>query len=198
MPASSSERVLVLLHGRWYKPDSMQELADRLELPGVRCIAPAAPERTWYPKRFFDPREVNEPQLSQALATVHETLDRLAAEGVDPERIVVGGFSQGGCVTCDALARRPRRVGALAALCGGLIGPDDELARPDPGSLEGLPVLLTAIEEDEWVPVERIQRTADVFSAAGARVELCVYPPGEHEVHDEEVAAFRRLLLELS
>jgi phospholipase/carboxylesterase len=198
MSASGPEQVLVLLHGRWYRPDSMQELTDRLDLPGVRCVAPAAPERTWYPKRFFDPREANEPQLSQAIETVHQTLDQLAAEGVDAERVVVGGFSQGGCVTCDALARRPRRVRALVALCGGLIGPDDAIAQPDPGSLEGLPVLLTAIEEDEWVPVERIQRTADVLFAAGAQVDLCVFPPGDHEVHDEEVDAFRRLLLDLS
>jgi phospholipase/carboxylesterase len=197
MASSASEQVLVLLHGRWYKPDSMRELAERLDLPGIRCVAPAAPERTWYPKRFFDPREVNEPQLSASIDEVHRTVDRLADEGVDPGQIVVGGFSQGGCVTCDALARRPRRVGALVALCGGLIGPDDDLAQPAAGSLDGLPVLLTAIEEDDWVPVERIERTASVLSGAGAEVELCVYPPGKHEVHDEEVAALRGFLLEL-
>jgi phospholipase/carboxylesterase len=194
---AAPEHVLVLLHGRWYKPDSMRELADRLELPGIRCVAPAAPERTWYPKRFFDPREANEPQLSASIDEVHHTVDRLVGEGVDPERIVVGGFSQGGCVTCDALARRPRPLGALVALCGGLIGPEDDLAQPDEGSLAGLPVLLTAIEDDEWVPVERIERTAEVLSGAGAEVELCLYPPGEHEVHDEEVVALRDFLLAL-
>jgi phospholipase/carboxylesterase len=195
--ASSAEQVLVLLHGRWYDPSSMHELAERLEIPGIRCVAPAAPERTWYPKRFFDPREVNEPELSRAIDEVHQTLDRLAEEGVDPGRTVVGGFSQGGCVTCQALARRPRRVGALVALCGGLIGPDDNLAQPGAGTLDGVPVLLTAIEEDDWVPVERIQRTADVLSAAGAKVDLRTYPPGKHEVHDQEVAALRSFLLEL-
>jgi phospholipase/carboxylesterase len=189
--------VLVLLHGRWYRPSSMEELAQRLDLPDTRCVAPAAPERSWYPERFFDPREVNEPRLSEALDTVHRTVDGLIEDGVEPERIVVGGFSQGGCVVCEAFAQRPRRVGALVALCGGLIGPDDDLARPGPGSLDALPVLLTAVEEDEWVPVERIQRTADVLSAAGAGVDLRTFPPGEHEVHDAEVDALREFLLAL-
>lgn len=197
MPPSSPAQVLVLLHGRGYEPDSMRELAERLDLPGIRCVTPAAPDRSWYPKRFFDPRAANEPQLSRAIEHVHETLDGLAAEGVEPGRIVLGGFSQGGCVTCEALAQRPRPVGALVALCGGLIGPDDDLVQPPAGALDGLPVLLTAIEEDEWVPVERILRTADVLSAAGASVDLCLYPPGKHEVHGEEVAALRSLLLDL-
>jgi phospholipase/carboxylesterase len=175
----------------------MHELTRRLGLPGVECIAPAAPERTWYPKRYFDPRGVNEPQLSEAVATVHGALDRVMAEGVDPSEVVVGGFSQGGCVVCQALAERPRPVGALVSFCGGLIGPDDDLVEPPPGALAGLKVLLTATEDDEWVPVERIERTAGVLRAAGADVDMPVHPPAGHEVHDAEVDAFRDLLVEL-
>ena len=193
-----AEKVLLLLHGRWYEPGSMQELTQRLEVPGVACLSPAAPDRTWYPNRFMDPREVNEPALSESIARVHDMLDALAAEGVEPERTVVGGFSQGGCVACQALAERPRPVGALVALCAGLIGEDeDEIVHPPAGSLEGLPVLLTGTEEDDWVPVERVQRTAEILAAAGARVDLRTYPPGEHGLHDDEVAALRQLVLEL-
>jgi phospholipase/carboxylesterase len=187
--------VLVLLHGRGHEPASMHELAGRLGLPDVGCVAPAAPGNSWYPERFIQPRSANEPALSRALNVVASTLDRLLAAGVDPGRIVVGGFSQGACVACDALARRPRRVGALAVLCGGLIGASgDELASPPAGTLDGLSVLLTATEQDDWVPVERVQRTAELLSAGGASVDLRVHPPAEHRVHDDEVDALRALV----
>jgi phospholipase/carboxylesterase len=190
--------VLVLLHGRWYKPASMLELAEQLKLPGIDCLAPAAPDRSWYPQRFMDPRAANEPVLSQAIDRLHETLDELADSGAEPERIVLGGFSQGGCLACEALAQRPRPLGALVVLCGGLMGKDDdELVEPPPGSLEGLPVLLTGTEQDDWIPVERVRRTADVLAAAGARVDLKIHPPANHEVHHDEVLALRRLLREL-
>jgi predicted esterase len=176
----------------------MEELAEQLDLPGVACITPAARNGSWYPERFMDPRAANEPGLSRAIAQVHETLDRLAADGVAPERTILGGFSQGACLACEALAQRPRSLAALVVLCGGLMGAnEDELAKPSAAALEGLPVLLTATERDTWIPVERVERTATILTAAGARVDLRIYPPGDHAVHQEEVVAMRSLLLAL-
>lgn len=193
-----AEQVLVLLHGRWYRPGSMRELAERIDLPSVACVTPAAPNRSWYPERFMDPRAANEPDLSRAIGQVHETLDRLAADGVEPERTIFGGFSQGACVACEAVAQRPRPLAALVVLCGGLMGAnDDELVRPPAGALGGLPVLLTGAEQDDWIPVERVERTASILSAAGARVDMRIHPPGAHEVRNEEVVALHRLLLQL-
>jgi phospholipase/carboxylesterase len=186
---------LVLLHGRGHDPSSMQALAARVGGPDVALVAPAAPGNSWYPRRFLEPRAANEPHLSQALARVHGVLDDLERAGVAPERIVLGGFSQGACLACDALATRPRRVGALAVLCGGLVGAgDDELARPAPTALDGLRVLLTGTEDDAWVPVERVRRTAQVLTDAGAAVDLRISPPAPHEVHPEEVDALRDLV----
>ena len=146
----------------------------------------------------MDPREANEPELSRAIAHLHETLDRLDAQGVEPGRIVFGGFSQGGCLACEALAQRPRPLAALVVLCGGLMGAnEDELMQPAAGALDGLPVLLTGTEQDDWIPVPRVERTAAVLRAAGARVDLLIHPPAAHEVHDTEVVALRRLMLEL-
>jgi predicted esterase len=173
----------------------MVELVERLELPGVACVAPAAPDGSWYPQRFFEPREVNEPELSSTLDMIDALLDDLAARGVPPERTLLGGFSQGACLAAEAVARRPRPLGALAVICGGLFGIDgDELMRPAPGSLEGLPVLLTGAEDDEWVPLVRVWLSADVFGAAGADVDLVVSGPGEHGIRDAEVEALRGLV----
>jgi predicted esterase len=186
---------LVLLHGRGHTPASMYELAERLELTDVACVAPAAPGRSWYPERFGAPRARNEPHLSAALATAHRALDDLEARGVPPARTVLGGFSQGACVACDAIAGRPRPLGALAALCGGLIGAGPgELPRPAPGALAALPVLLTATERDAWVPVDRVRATAEILRQADAEVDLRISAPAPHEIHPDEVDALRELV----
>jgi predicted esterase len=187
---------LVLLHGRGHGPESMHALAERLDLADVACVAPAAPGGSWYPERFVAPRAVNQPHLRAALAGAHRTLDELQARGVPAARVVLGGFSQGACLACDALASRPRPLGGLAALCGGLIGAGaGELPRPAPGSLAGLPVLLTGTEQDEWVPVDRVRATAEILREAGAAVNLRISAPAPHEVHPEEVDALRRFIL---
>ena len=177
----------------------MQDLAARLGVPAAACVTPAAPDRSWYPHRFMDPRSANEPELSGAIENLHQLLDAVAADGVRPERIVLGGFSQGACLACEALAQRPRPLAALVLLNGGLMGADEgEITHPPAGALGGLPVLLTGAEHDDWIPVERVRRTAEVLSAAGAEVELSIYPPGAHEVRHEEVVALRRLLRRLT
>ena len=176
----------------------MRVLAQRLGHDAARVVTPAAPGASWYPERFRQPRRANEPHLSAAVAAVHAALDDLEADGVAPERIVLGGFSQGACLAVEALAQRPRPLGALAVLCGGLIGADEELTIPPDGSLERLPVLLTGVEEDAWVPVARVRRTREVLARAGARVDLLVLGPAAHEIHAEEVVAMRRLVDEVA
>ena len=198
--APSGRATLVLLHGRAHHPESMHELVRRAGLSGeVDVVAPAAPGGSWYPDRFFAVRSANEPQLGEALDRIDAILDELAARGVPPERTLLGGFSQGACLACDAAARRPRPLGALAVLCGGLIGrAPEELAQPPAGALGGLPVLITATEADEWVPVERVRDSADRLAHAGARVDLQVYGPAPHGVRDDEVTRLRALALSLT
>jgi predicted esterase len=173
----------------------MHELAARLDLADVACVAPAAPGGSWYPERFVARRALNEPHLGAALATAHRALDELETRGVPPARIMLGGFSQGACVACDALASRPRPLGGLAVLCGGLIGAGaGEWPHPVLGSLAGLPVLLTGTEQDEWVPADRVRATAEILREAGAAVDLRIAAPARHEVHPEEVDALRTLV----
>lgn len=191
---AQARATLVLLHGRAHEAATMHDLADRLGFDDVACVAPAAPDDVWYPGRFFDPRAGNEPELGAATARVHGILDELVTGGVPPERIVLGGFSQGACLAADLLTRRPRRIGALAVLCGGMIGTESELAAPAPGSLDGLPVLITATEDDDWVPVARVRDTAARLRAAGAAVDLRVYDPAPHGLRDDEVDALRALV----
>lgn len=188
---------VVLVHGRNRTPGEMAGLARRLELPEVRFVFPEASGGSWYPKSFLSPLDENEPALGAALRAYASVVDGLLAEGLAPDRIVIGGFSQGACLTAEFLVRQPRRYGGAIIWTGGLIGPAGT-AWPSPPALRDVPVLLTGSLVDEWVPAERVRATEAVLRAAGADLEVEVFPDRPHEVGEPELVAARRLLAGLA
>ena len=187
---AGADIVAVMMHGRGGSPEDMRNLAAALDCPFVRFIFPRAPEHSWYPKSFLSKLTDNEPKLSASLAACGAIIDELERDGVAPGQIVLGGFSQGACMTAELLLRRPRRYGAAVILTGGMIGPPD-LARTPPPELAGLPVYLSGSKVDEWIPVQRTHATADILRAAGADVTLRVFDNRPHMVTDEEIRSVR-------
>ena len=151
----------ILIHGRGASAGSILTLAPRLERPGLSFLAPQAAGGTWYPRRFLDPVESNEPWLSSALGTVGKVVGMVEEAGVLAESILLLGFSQGACLTLEFVARNPRRYGGVAGLSGGLIGPDG-LARPTNGSLDGTPVFLGCADPDPHIPFPRVTETEEI------------------------------------
>lgn len=184
---------VILMHGRGRSPADMHLLAVRLGIPNVRFLFPEAEGHTWYPKLFQDPIADNEPSLSAALNHYDGIVETVLAAGTPLERIVVGGFSQGACLTAEFLARSPRRYGGVVLWTGGLIGPDGT-DWPVRRVLAGVPVYLTTSEIDPWVPPQRVRETARWLRACGAAVELKIFDDRPHSVDDVEIDTARVLL----
>jgi predicted esterase len=189
-PGATSLTV-VLVHGRTLTPDYMRALAERIDLPNVRYVMPAADGNTWYPKSFLAPFSENEPSLSAAIARYEAIVTQLLAEGVAPGRLLVGGFSQGACLSAEYLYRHPRRLGGALLWTGGLIGEDtDWQPRRE---LNGMPVYITTSQVDPFVPAARVMKTVEWLAASGASTTVRVFPERAHEVSDEEIAGARTL-----
>jgi predicted esterase len=193
---SEAAAVAILVHGRGRSPGEMRDLALALAVPAVRFILPAAPGGTWYPESFLAPIGRNEPALTRSLEVYALAIDELIDLGVPPENIVLGGFSQGACLTAEAVIRHPRPYGGVAILTGGLIGPPGT-AWPVQPALAGVPVYLTGSRIDEWVPVSRVEETATVFRRSGAVVTSQIFDARTHVVSEEEIAALRQMLQRL-
>ena len=188
-----ARRVAVLVHGRAQDPTYMLEhLVLPIDDPEVAFVLPAASGGSWYPGRYMEPRIVNEPALGHALEAAEAAIGAVLDAGVPPQRIVVAGFSQGGCLVADAIARNPRPYAGVALLTGALIGAEDDVTKPGP--LDGLPVFMETSRHDEWVALEHVEATARALEAAGARVELQVSDDREHRIRDAAVAGVRALL----
>jgi phospholipase/carboxylesterase len=181
----------VLLHGRGKTPEEKIDLAARFgNIEGFRWVVPEAETPgSWYPGRFWDPRETNEPHLSEAVERCHEAVLEAGEENrLGSERLVIVGFSQGACLALEYALRYPGRVGSVISFTGALMGfPGSDWKANAPRSLAGLRVLLTGSDVDDWVPETNSHEAARLFRDLGADVQLRIYPGRPHIVSDEEI-----------
>jgi phospholipase/carboxylesterase len=183
----------VMIHGRGRSPEEMAGLGEALKLTRIRYYCPEADGHSWYPGRFLEPIENNQPALDAALLTIASLIEDLNDEGFADERILLCGFSQGACLVAETLMRRPAAYAAALVFTGGLIGPPGTAWRPA-SPIPQVPVLLTGGELDEWVPSWRTRETAEALAGAGALVETIIYPTRPHEVSQEEILRARALV----
>jgi phospholipase/carboxylesterase len=183
----------VMIHGRGRTPQEMAALGATLAVDGVCYCSPEAPGGSWYPGRFMEPLEANQPALGAALAGLESLIERLVLDGFSDDRVVLCGFSQGACLAADLLLRRPANYAAALLFTGGLIGPPGTIWRAR-ARLPGVPVLLTGGDLDEWVPSARVRETAEVLAGLGAAVETVIYADRPHLVCEDEILRARALL----
>ena len=146
----------------------------------------------------MEPVANNEPHLSRALERVDGLVRQVAAAGFGRSRVVLAGFSQGACLAAEYLYRNgAAQVGSAMVLTGGVIGPDGT-AWPVRPKLDGLRLLLTSSETDEWIPPHRARQTAHLFRARGAQVMLRIYPGRAHEIGGDEIELARTFLSDSS
>jgi len=192
-PLEGARAAMVMLHGRGASAQDILGLADVIGASDVAYLAPDAAGNTWYPYSFLTPIAQNEPWLSSALAFVAQVHEHVRSAGIPPERTLLLGFSQGACLTLEFCARNARRYGGVAALTGGLIGPEGT-PRDYAGSLDGTPVFIGSSDPDPHIPVSRVHESAQVLTRMGARVETRIYPGMGHTVNDDEIRHVRALV----
>lgn len=195
-PLSRAKGAMIMLHGRGAGAENILSLAEVFAQPDFAYFAPQAAGRTWYPQSFLAPLEQNEPHLSSALAAIGDLFDMLAAENFPPSRVALLGFSQGACLSLEYAARFAQRYGAVMALTGGLIGPE-ETPRDYKGSLEGTPIFIGCSDVDFHVPLARVKESTKILTGMGADVTERIYPGMGHTINDDEIANVRRLMVRM-
>ena len=179
---------IIATHGRGATARSIVGLGQQAsgDAADVAILAPQAHRNTWYPNSFLAPTDQNQPHMASAMRTVRRTVDHAEDAGIDRESIVLVGFSQGACLATEFLARTEGPWGGLAALSGGLIGPDDT-PREYETVLSGTPVFFGCSDRDPHIPAERVRESATVLSELGASVTTELYEGMGHTVIPDEI-----------
>jgi phospholipase/carboxylesterase len=192
-PLDQARAAMIMVHGRGATAESILSLAPELERPDFAFLAPQASGNTWYPNSFLAPIPSNEPGISSGMAVLGELLDRVQTAGIPLERAMLLGFSQGACLASEFVARHARRYGGLAALSGGLIGPD-HTPRDYPGSLDGTRAFFGCSDVDFHIPKERVMQSAEVLQGLGAEVTVRLYAGMGHTVNRDEIVHVQAIM----
>jgi len=192
-PLTNARAAVILVHGRGGSAWDMLGLATQLTAPDTSFVAPQAEGNTWYPLRFLAPLAHNEPWLSSGIDVVQATVETLERAGITRDRIVLLGFSQGGCLAVHFGAAHATRWAGLVGLSAGLIGPPGEPWQFD-GTLDGTPVFLGCSDGDPHIPETRLTESATALRALGGDVALKIYAGLGHTVNADELVHVRQIL----
>jgi predicted esterase len=191
-----AQAAMLMVHGRGASAQDILSLSTELDMPGFAYLAPQAAAGTWYPYRFLEPVEVNEPWLSSALSQLEKVTDTIRQAGIPPEQTIFLGFSQGACLAAEFVARTAQRYGGLIALSGGLIGAQVDPGQY-PGNLAGTPVFLGCSDIDPHIPQQRVKETALALQALGGDVTVKFYKNMGHTVNQDELDHVRGMMTPL-
>jgi predicted esterase len=191
-PLERARAAVILVHGRGASAADIMTIAAEVMFPGVAYLAPQAAGSAWYPNPFTAPLEANEPYLSSALEVLSSLVVKVETT-VPAGRLVLLGFSQGGCLTLEFAVRHARRYGGVVGLSAGLIGPDGT-PRDYPGDFQKTPVFLGCSDVDPYIRKERVIEAEQVFERLGADVTVRLYPGMAHTVSPDEIDAVRAIV----
>jgi|SRR5579884_745782 len=181
---------IILLHGIGATETDLHMLAQGLH-PRVFAISVRAPQPyAWGGYQWYDLEEG--PGLGGAsIEASLNILSRFIAEvletyPIDPNRLYVGGFSQGAAMSGALALLEPERV-AGAVMISGYLPPPTEARAYAEGSGGGRPFFQSHGTNDTVVPLIYAQQTRDFLIGIGVDLTYHDYPIG-HEVSAEELA----------
>lgn len=192
-PLEEAAGAMILIHGRGTSAHDILTLAGEFGRDDFAYLAPQAAGYTWYPQSFLAPIEANEPGISSGIEVIVGIIRHIEAAGIAADKIFIGGFSQGACLTLETVARHARRYGGVFAFSGGLIGPEGT-PRDYAGTLEGTPVFLGCSDSDPHIPQARVEHSGDVMEQLGGAVTTRIYPQMGHTVNQDEIAFVQGLI----
>lgn len=167
--------LIVLLHGWGADGNDLADLAYpfSLRFPGAAFFVPHAPEpcsmnpmgRQWFDieDRVTGP-VIAAPVINKAIAEAAKELN------LNNNAIALTGFSQGGMMSLHCGLRMPETLAAIVSFSGALLVYDDLQATHDNNSLSSPPVQLVHGTEDQVVPFEMMDVSADILEGLGVAV----------------------------
>lgn len=201
------DAAIIWLHGLGADGHDFASVVEELRLPGVRFILPHAPQRpvtinggymmrAWYDLLGL---EINSPQDEVGIRASQALIEALIAaeqqRGIQPQRIVLAGFSQGGAIALHTGLRHPQRLAGILALST-YIPLKPALAGEIHPANRDLPIFMAHGSFDNVISLPISQVSASLLTQHGYKLDWHEYPMA-HSVCLEEITDIRKFLCKI-
>lgn len=173
-------------------------------MPALRFVFPHAPVRpvtinngyqmrAWYDIIGIDRRSAEDFKgIGESAEAIGALIHREHARGINSERILVAGFSQGGAMALHLATRHPDRfAGVIALSC--YLPLSREFAGQRPSANLRTPIFMAHGSQDPVVPYTLGDESRQLLAGAGYNVEWHSYAM-PHSLCEQEVADLRAWL----
>ena len=204
-PEAEARSTVIWLHGLGADGHDFEPIVPELHLPadaGVRFIFPHAPMREitinngatmrgWYD---FTPHSENSgtEDIIESSAEIVKFIERELGRGIESQRIMLAGFSQGGVIALHTGTRYGKRLAGIMALSTYLHDASSTETERHDANL-AIPILMAHGTHDPMIPVVRAATSRENLIRLGYDVRWHDYPMG-HQVCLEEVEEIARFL----
>lgn len=122
---------------------------------------------SWFDLRSLSPQDPEDREgIEAACKRIHEIIDEQEKQGIPHDRIMLGGFSQGGALSLYAAFKYPKKLAGVVALsCWLPLHRQFTVPNPIPEDNKSIPVLQCHGDQDVVVPLSWGQASNAVMSA---------------------------------
>jgi len=191
---------VIWLHGLGADGNDFVPIVPELGLPddlGIRFIFPNAPlqpvscnggyvMRSWYDIYSLDDFDREDKNgLMQSQQTVEQLIQNENNRGINPDRIILMGFSQGGAVVLHTGLRHSQRLAGIGALSTYLPLRGDVIKEKHQANAD-VPIFMAHGSHDQVVRYEHGDASCKLLQQLGYSVDWFSYPM-EHNLCAEEI-----------
>lgn len=192
-PSAARPWLLILMHGVGSNEQDLFGLApyvpEHFHVLSLRAPYPMGPSAYGWFAFTVDAqgeRTINETQEAASRQVVAQTLAAAAQQlGIPPERIVVGGFSQGGIMSLSLLLTQPNLMHAAMVMHSRLLSQIVPLVVAAE-ELQGTKLWLSHGTRDQVIPLAAAHVIRDLVKTLPIELSYAEYP-SQHEIIEREL-----------
>ncbi|HEV7478559.1 MAG TPA: dienelactone hydrolase family protein [Burkholderiales bacterium] len=201
------EAAVIWLHGLGADGHDFEPIVPELRLPkAVRFVFPHAPVRpvtinngmrmrAWYDILQFGGGPEDEQGIRASQALLENLITAQKKKGIQADKIVLAGFSQGGAIVLQTGLRHTERLAGIMALST-YLPIAETLQKEKSKANQDLPIFMAHGTYDDIIPLRRAEQSRDLLVKSGYPVEWRTYPM-PHSVCPEEIGHISEFLLRI-
>ncbi|KAF2749085.1 Phospholipase/carboxylesterase [Sporormia fimetaria CBS 119925] len=145
----------------------------------------------WYDIKSFgdlQSREEDEDGIKRSQAYIHSLIDAEVEKGIPANRIVIGGFSQGGAISLISGVTYKNQLGGIFGLsCYLLLGKKLKDMLPEGNPNKDTPIFMAHGDSDQVVAHRYGKMSAEELEKLGYKVDFRTYKDLAHSADPDEI-----------